>query len=217
GCLAQRGASDAERALALRMGVAADLNAGWVDSARQRLAVARGAWAERERDEWVLTARASGLPALGDWQAAAARLSARATSPDTDATRHWLLARMAIDRARHAAALARLAEHGAPYPASLAADLRARDALMRGDSAQALRLWDAATRRYAVLSVPLELVASLWPLRLDRLRVAVARHDSTAAALACRSFDGLNGYVDQVAQPDVDRLCGRPSLPGTPP
>ncbi|HVH11313.1 MAG TPA: hypothetical protein VM736_16075, partial [Gemmatimonadales bacterium] len=46
GCLAQRGASDAERALALRMGVAADLNAGWVDSARQRLAVARGAWAE---------------------------------------------------------------------------------------------------------------------------------------------------------------------------
>ena len=33
-------------------------------------------------------------------------------------------------------------------------------------------LWDRATRRYAVLSVPLELVTSLWPLRLTVVRVA---------------------------------------------
>jgi len=32
-----------------------------------------------------------------------------------------------------------------------------------------------------VLSVPLELVASLWPLRLDMARVALAQRDSAIA------------------------------------
>jgi serine/threonine protein kinase/Tfp pilus assembly protein PilF len=206
-CLEQRGASDGERRLALRMGVAADLSAGWADSARARLNAAGATWAERERDEWVLATRATGLSPLGDWMEAARRLSARAEVPDTDATRHWLLARVGVDRARHAAALARLARHGAPLSASLSADLRAREALGRSDSALALRTWDQATRRYAVLSVPLELVASLWPLRLDMARVAVTRHDTAVAARACGSFDVLLGYVDQIAERDVSRVC----------
>src|SRR5205823_6631493 len=111
-CLERRAATDQERARVLRMALAADLAAGWVDSARAR------------------------------------------------------------------AARARLAVAGAPLPAGLAADLQARAALLRGDSAAALRLWQGATRRYAVLSVPFELVASLWPLRLDLVRLAVARRDS---------------------------------------
>jgi hypothetical protein len=55
--------------------------------------------------------------------------------------------------------------------------------------------------------VPLELVASLWPLRLDLVRVAVARGDTAFMARGCGSFATLLGYTDQVAQPDVERLC----------
>src|SRR5207248_2558605 len=74
-CLEQRAATDQERVRVLRMGIAADLAAGWVDSARARLGRA-GPWAERERDLWVLVMHDVGLPALGDWQRAAARLTA---------------------------------------------------------------------------------------------------------------------------------------------
>jgi len=207
-CLQHRGATDQERVRALRMRVAADLAAGWVDSARHRLAGATGAWAERERDLWVVVAHDAQLPALGDWDRAAQRLSARPRAVvDTDVTAHWALARAGVERPRHAAALARLAAGGAPLPASLAADLQAHAALARRDSSAALRLWAGATRRYAVLSVPLELVASLWPLRLDLVRVAVARRDSAFMARGCASFDALIGYTDQVAQPEVERLC----------
>src|SRR5206468_11142736 len=135
--------------------LAADLAAGWADSARVRLGRAIGGSAGRERDLWVLLARATGLPALGDWQGAVERVRARlGTAADTDAVAHWLLARLGVERSRHAAALARLAggKRG-PLPASLAADLDARDALARRDTTRALALWDGATRRYAVLSV----------------------------------------------------------------
>jgi len=208
-CLEQRAATDAERARILRMGVAADLAAGWADSARLRLARATGGSAGHERDLWVLLARATGVPTLGDWQSAAERARGRlGAAPDTDAVAHWLLARLGVERSRHAAALTRLAgAKRGPLPASLAADLAARDALARRDTTGALRLWDGATRRYAVLSVPLELVTSLWPLRLDMARVAVAQRDSAIAARACRSFETLMGYVDQVAQPEIERLC----------
>ena len=208
-CLEQRGATDAERAQILRMGVAADLAAGWADSARLRLERATRGAAGRERDLWVLLARATGLPALGDWQSAAERVQGRlGAAADTDAVSHWLLARVGVERSRHAAALARLANaKRGPLPASLGADLDARDALGRRDTTRALRLWDGATRRYAVLSVPLELVTSLWPLRLDMARVAVAQRDSASATRACRSFETLMGYVDQVVQPEVQRLC----------
>src|SRR2546428_11664498 len=109
-CLEQRGATDAERARILRMGVAADLAAGWADSARWRLERATGGWAGRERDLWLLLARATGLPALGDWHSAAERVRGRlGAAADTDAVAHWLLARLRADRSSHAAPLARLA------------------------------------------------------------------------------------------------------------
>jgi hypothetical protein len=212
-CLEQRGATDHERVRALRMGLAADLAAGWVDSARHRLGGASGAWAERERDLWVVVAHDARLPALGDWGRAAQRLSARPRAVlDTDVTVHWALARAGVERSRHAAALKRLAAGGAPLPASLAADLQAHAALARGDSGVALQLWAGATRRYAVLSVALELVASLWPLRLDLVRVAGARRDSAFMARGCTSFDALMGYTDQIAQPEVEQLCRASAL-----
>src|SRR5256885_17012918 len=92
-----------------------------------------------------------GLPALGDWEPAAARLAARpSAAQDSDVTAHWALARAGMDRGRHATALARLAAGGeAPLPASLAADLQARAALLRGDSAAALRLWQGGDPPHA--------------------------------------------------------------------
>jgi len=187
------------------MGVAADLAAGWPDSARQRLARATGAWARAEEDLWTLVAHVTGIATLGESAPAAVRLASRMrAAPDTDALGHWVLARLGIEPAGHRAALARLASRG-PLPASLSVDLQ--------DSARALRLWDSATRRYAVLSAPLELLASLWPLRLDMARVAVARGDRAIAARACGSFESLIGYVDQIVQPEVTRLC-RANRPG---
>lgn len=81
--------------------------------------------------------------------------------------------------------------------------------LLDGSVIVFLRGTDSATRRDAVLSVPLEQLASLWPLRLDAARVAAAWPDSAVAARACQSFQVPMGYVDQVVQPEVARLCGR--------
>jgi len=204
-CLEQRAATDDERARALRMRLAADLRDGYADSARARLDGATRGWAARERDLWILLFKAAELPPLGDWRAAAQRVSPRVAADDPAA--HWLLARVNVDRARHAVALHRLAADSAPLAASLDLDLAARQALARRDSTQALRLWDQATRRFDVLSVPFELVASLWPLRLDMARLTVARRDDATAARACGSFQTLMGYVDQVAVPEIERLC----------
>jgi len=123
-----------------------------------------------------------------------------------------VLARLGVESRQHTVALARLAPRG-PVAASLTADLQAQEALQRGDTTRALRLWDGATRRYAVMSAPFGLVASLWPLRLDMARVAVARNDTATAVRACGTFETLIGYVDQVAQPEIERLCrkGAPS------
>ncbi|MGH7674566.1 MAG: hypothetical protein ACREMV_04770, partial [Gemmatimonadales bacterium] len=124
-----------------------------------------------------------------------------------DATTHWLLALAGRDAARHGAALQRLAADSSPLPLSLHLDLTARAALASGDTVAALERWDAATRRYAVLATPFDLVASLWPLRLELARVASAAGDTTRVVRACRSFDALIGFVDQVARPDVRRVC----------
>jgi hypothetical protein len=207
--LERRAATDPERATALRMGLAADLRLGWTDSARARLSRATGVWAIQERDAWLVLAQATGLPALGDWRAAADRLAARLrTTRAPDPVPHWLLASAGVGRADHTAALRRLAADSTPLSGSLSLDLAARDALAQHDTARALTLWDRATHRYAVLSVPLDLVASLWPLRLAVVRIA-ATTDTARAKAACGTFDALIGYVDQVAHPETERLCGR--------
>lgn len=209
--LEQRAATDSERTRALRVGVAADLRERWLDSARTRLDRATSSATVQERDAWIVLAHAAGVGALGDWQGAARRLDARlAAGGRSTPVPHWLLARVGVDRARHAAALARLAADSAPLSVSLHLDLMAREALARGDTARALTAWAAATRRYAVLSVPFGLVASLWPLRLDLARVAFARGDSATAAHACTSFRDLMGTADQVALPEIARLCRLP-------
>jgi tetratricopeptide (TPR) repeat protein len=206
--LERRAATDSERARALRIGVAADLRERWLDSARARLDRATSSATVQERDAWIVLAHAARVGALGDWRGAARRVDARLGAGGRPApVPHWLLARAGIDRRRHAGALARLAADSAPLSTSLHLDLVAMDALARGDTARALSAWAAATRRYAVFSMPFGLVASLWPLRLDMVRVAVASGDSATAGRACTSFEDLMGAADQAALPEITRLC----------
>lgn len=197
--LAHRAATDRERTLALRLGVAADLREGWTDSARARLAAAPAALG-RERDLWIVLAQEAALPALGDAASARTRLVALAKADhDSSATLAWLL--------RHGPALERLSGEGAPLPASLALDLQARAALHNADTATAVDRWNQATTRYAVLAAPLGLVASLWPLRRDLARYAFAHRDTVPAKRACQTLEANIGFVDQVVRPLTDSLC----------
>ena len=171
--LERRASTDRERATALRMGVAADLRLGWTDSARARLSGATGAWAGRERDAWLVLAGG-----CRRWGLARAALDCTGLRPSSARPRAWLLAAAGVDRVAHTAALRRLAADSTPLPGSLSLDLAARESLAQRDTAKALSLWDRATHRYAALSVPLDLVASLWPIRLAVVRVATASTDS---------------------------------------
>jgi eukaryotic-like serine/threonine-protein kinase len=214
--LQARAATPAQRERALRMGVAADLRYGWLDSARARLGAAHSD-AQAERDRWLLLPGAAGLDPLGPPPAVAAaadRMAARARGAGDDPVAEWLLALAgpAGVQPAHAARLRALATGGAPLATSLSFDLEARRRLAARDTAGAQAQWELATRRYEVLSVPSGLVASLWPIRLGELRVAVAAGDSTAAESLCGTFEALTGYADQAAWPVVSRLCAKERL-----
>ncbi len=202
--LQRRATTDSQEVLALRMGVAADLREGWVDSARARITGVRTPATEHERDMWIVLARAAGLDSLGVWRTAAARLD---RDPGNDAFVHWMLARLGYDSTRHVAAVGRLAADSAPLPLSLKLDLEARRAVAAGDTARALALWQQATERYAVVRVPFDLAASLWWLRLDLARLALAHRDTALAARTCDGFEAPIGYVDLVVWPQAERFC----------
>jgi len=206
--LARRATTDSQQVLALRLGLGADLGEGWLDSARARLARVRTPATERERDMWLVLLPAVGLKdSLGPWREAAGRLDGALVLESGGEIVHWMLARLGVDRARHVAALDAMARDSSPLPFSLKLDLDARRALASNDTARALLLWEQATQRYAVLRVPFDLAASLWWLRRDLARVALAHRDSALAARTCDSFASLNGYVDLLVQRQKDQFC----------
>jgi len=206
--LARRATTDSQQVLALRLGLGADLGEGWLDSARARLARVRTPATERERDMWLVLLPAVGLKdSLGPWREAAGRLDGALVLESGGEIVHWMLARLGVDRARHVAALDAMARDSSPLPFSLKFDLDARRALASNDTARALLLWEQATQRYAVLRVPFDLAASLWWLRRDLARVALAHRDSALAARTCDSFASLNGYVDLLVQRQKDQFC----------
>jgi hypothetical protein len=159
---------------------------------------------EAEIDAWVVLGAVTGtVPSREDIvTAAAARLARR----DSDETAYWLAARWFRDRDRPGAARARDAldriargVSSSPLAVSLADDLRAHDALARGDTTEALDLWRRATRRYGVEHVLFGLVGSLWPLRLDMARVAAAADSTDLVLRATAPFETPVGFNDQVA------------------
>ena len=156
---------------------------------------------------WLVLLPATDLDPLGPWHEAAARLDAGLVPGRGGEIVHWMLARLGVDRARHVAALDAIARDSAPLPLSLKLDLEARRALAGGDTARALQLWQRATERYAVLRVPFDHAASLWWLRRDLARVALAHRDSTVSARTCLSFTSLIGYVDLLARAQKDQFC----------
>jgi tetratricopeptide (TPR) repeat protein len=203
----RRARTDSQQILALRLAVGADLRMGLPDSARARFARVRTPATERERDMWLVLLAAVG-DSLGPWRDAARRLDRDLASVRSGGEIvHWMLARLGQDRARHVAALDRLAVDSSPLPLSLKLDLEARRALENGDSTLALQLWQQAIERYAVIRVPFDLAASLWWLRLDLAQLALAHRDTVLAARVCDSFVSPNGYVDLVIWPKKDRFC----------
>jgi len=89
---------------------------------------------------------------------------------------------------------------------SLRGDLEAMDLVAAGDSSAALATWRNATNRHQVETVFFGLVGSLWPLQLERARVAFAMglHDEVLEATA--QFEQTVGFMDQAAWLDGLRL-----------
>jgi hypothetical protein len=155
----------------------------------------------------VVLAHTEGLGSLGDASSARLRL-ASITGRDTSATQLWLLGISADNASPQITALQHLAARNrSPLPQSLGLDLQARRLLASGDTNAALAKWDEATQRYAVLAAPFGLVASLWPLRRNLVRVAMQRSDTARTIRACRSFDAMVGFVDQIVQTDMKHVC----------
>ncbi len=207
----QRAASREERARAFRMRMAALLGSGRDASAARFLAEGRVRGVPAvELDRWLVLSGVTALPELGGnvaMEGAAARLAAAA---DTSVVDHWLAARWFRTRDADRAAdihqrLRRLAQESQDFPPvfhSLIDDLDALN-LLAHDTAGALETWRRATERFSVDQVPFELVASLWPLRMARARVALTASRYTEALEATAGFVRIASFTDQVAWPYV--------------
>jgi serine/threonine-protein kinase len=212
-----RATTEADRRVAFRMRVAALLGTGQIASADTLLHRGRRRGVPRgDLDRWIVLSAATGVAVLGDPAAQAAAAARLLQDPSDDPVSLWLAARWYRGRDPGAAAEAtqrlrsRMEAAPAPTPLemSLRDDLAALDALAAGDTAGALETWHAATRRYSLEDVIFGLVGSLWPLHLDRARVAASLGDHDEVLAATASFQRMAGFVDQVAWPEVWPLRG---------
>ncbi|HWP37218.1 MAG TPA: protein kinase [Gemmatimonadales bacterium] len=216
----QRAASREERERAFRMRMAALLGSGRDASAARFLAEGRSRGVPTaELDRWLLLSGVTALPELGGnvaMEGAAMRLAA---APDTNVVDQWLAARWFRTRDADRAAdihqrLRRLAQESGDFPPvfhSLIDDLDALN-LLAHDTAGALETWRRATERFSVEQVPFELVASLWPLRMARARVALAAGRYTETLEASAGFVRIAAFTDQVAWPHVLPLRAEAAL-----
>ena len=152
----------------------------------------------------VITA-AVDAPALLDVTATRSAARRLERSEDEPFVSAWLAARWAR-RANNQglgddrlAELLRAGEGRTPIEQSLLDDLAALDQLAAGDTARALATWSAATTRYSIEDVIFGLANSLWPLRLEQARVALAAGRLEDGLRAARTFERMGGFVDQVA------------------
>ena len=196
-----RAASPGERARAFRMRMAALLGSGRYTSARTFLKTAQKKGVpSSETDAWTVLAWVTPLYPLTDRARVVA--AARRLSRSTDVTARWLSARFTGDR-RPFDELADtvLTSSSRRLRESLELDLQAVEALSRGDTAVALEIWHKAQRRFTIETVPFGLVASLWPMRLQRIVAAAAGHMTDTVLETSRSFVHIASFVDQAALP----------------
>ena len=210
--LRARATTGLDRAIAFRLEMAWLLGGARLESATRLLAEGRRQTVPAdELDAWTVLLGVTGLLRQGPPSGAVDHAARRLASAPGDPTAQWLAARWWRERDQAAAASARRAlaavAAGDDGPALLAASLRddldALDRLATGDTAGALERWERATRRYQIEDVPFGLVASLWPLEVERARVAAARRDFDAVALVAERFRYAVGFMDQVARLDV--------------
>ena len=90
-----------------------------------------------------------------------------------------------------------------PLAHSLLQDLDGVQRLATGDTAGALQVWRDACQRYSIEQVMFGLTASLWPIRLERARVAAAAGDPNEVLGATVGFEHMVGLVDQLAWSEV--------------
>jgi tetratricopeptide (TPR) repeat protein len=207
----RRATTARDRTIAFRMKMAVHLGAGQVGSARALLNEARrgpmriSQQGQNELDSWIVLSAVMGTGVTFDdreTETAAQRL----VRNSDDAVSQWLVSRWYSGRdervAREAAERLRAlasSNVATPLERSLASDLDAVRLLAAGDTATALSTWAEATRRYNIGEVYLGLVGSLWPLQLERARVAAAAGDSYEVLAATACFRHMPGFIDQVA------------------
>ncbi|UCF40763.1 MAG: protein kinase [Gemmatimonadota bacterium] len=216
----ERAATDQDRSVAFRMRMARLLGTGQYASADSLMRMARRRNVPHEDlDRWVVLAAVTGIATLADSAMQAAAAQRLVTEQADEPVAVWLAARWYRERdpaaARRATErLQELTDAGTttPLDASLRGDLVALDLLAAGDTGAALHEWQEATRRHRIEQVTFGLVASLWPLQLERARVAAALADHDEVLAATQSFAHMAGFVDQVAWPQVWPLRARALL-----
>ncbi len=204
--LARRAATTDELVTTFRMRLAVHLGARQMRRARAVVAEGRlRGVPPSEIDRWIVLPVATELGSelrLGDAAEAARRLTSAEDEPFVSA---WLAARWArrtgVDPEQFDARIRELQANGprSPMEQSLLDDLSALDALAAGDTAEAMEIWQTGLRRLSVTEVMFGLVASLWPIRLDRARMALASGRWEEAATVGETFRLVAGFVDQVA------------------
>jgi serine/threonine protein kinase/Tfp pilus assembly protein PilF len=207
----KRATTPTERAVAFRMYMASLLGSAQYASVDSLIRTGRRAAVPTEElDTWLILPAVTLKLFLGsdaERAAAAQRLAARTG----DATSLWLAARWYREHApEQYQAVVRQLESGMagradtlPLERGLLLDLRAGDALARGDTAAALSAWRSAMSRYNIGDVMFGFVSSYWPLELERARVAAASNDHEGVLAAAAHFRYMAGFVDQVAWPVI--------------
>jgi tetratricopeptide (TPR) repeat protein len=207
--LQARATTATDRAIAFRIEMAWLLGGARLAAADSLLRAGRVQNAPRgELDAWTTLLAVTAVTPAPPTAAAVDEAVTRLAAAGDDPTAQWLAARWSRNRDPAAAAAARgrltvLAESGGAVSLlalSLMDDLVALDALAAHDTTRARATWDGAMQRYQIEDVRFGLVASLWPLELDRARLAAARGDHDEVIQRTARFRHAVGFVDQVGR-----------------
>ncbi|MSR05657.1 MAG: tetratricopeptide repeat protein [Gemmatimonadetes bacterium] len=210
-----------ERARAFRMRLAGLLGSGRYATALRFFRGARSAGVPQgEVDRWMVLSGVTPLPDFGDDSSQAAAVRRLTGADDDQLMARWLVARWFArrdaDRAQDALADLKRIVHppgsASPLELSLLDDLTAMDFLASGDTAGALATWRRATQRFSVEQVPFSLVASLWPLRAGRVRIASLTGRYREALDASATFLRVAAFVDQAVWPEIMPLRAEAAL-----